>query len=151
MAEVKINDLELLKFSQVAIYGKVHDGIGDTFPDDRYVCFGEYRPDGQALWAVSVYDFKRDHNCVLDVALNLNGLFSRELFEKMAKVTFNYTFVQANLLRVTAYVRVSNKRSQRVVNKWGFVEEGIVRKGFGPPNIEDMIAYGMLKTECKWI
>lgn len=149
--EVLINDINLLKYSKIAIHGKVPEHISDDFPTDRYACFGEYREDGQALWAVSVYDFKRGHDCTLDVALNVKGLFSRVLFEKIAKIVCNYAFVQNNLIRMTTFVRVSNKKSYRITKKWGFVEEGLIRMGFGEPNPEDMYVFGMLKTDCKWI
>lgn len=148
---VRINDLDLLKYIQVAIYGEVSSGIGDVFPGDRYVCFGEFREDGQAMWAVSVYDFKGGHDCTLDVALNLEGLLSRNLFEKIARVVCNYTFVQSKLLRMTTYVRASNERSRRITRRWGFREEGYIRLGFGPPRPEDMYVFGMTYDECKWI
>ncbi len=151
MKEVRINDLELLKYLQVSIYGSVSEGVDDIFPNDRYACFGEFRSDGQAMWAVSVYDFKRNHDCTLDVALNLDGLFSRGLFEKIARVVCDYTFKQTNLLRMTTYVRVSNQRSRRITKGWGFREEGLIRLGFGPPLPEDMYVFGMTYDECKWI
>ena len=148
---VEINNLELLKFSQRAIHGKVPEHIGAEFPKEKYTCFGEFRPDGEALWAVSVYDFKRDHDCILDVALNIGGLFSKSLFEKIARVVSNYVFVQSRLLRMTVFIRESNKRSYRIVKKWGFREEGFIKLGFGPPTPEDMYVFGMTRDECKWI
>ena len=148
---IEVNNLELLKFSQMAIHGKVPDHIGDVFPHEKYACFGEFDSNGQAVWAVSVYDFRRDHDCVLDVALSIDGLFSRALFEKIARVVCNYTFTQNNLLRMTTFVRASNKRSHRITKRWGFREEGLVKLGFGPPIPEDMYVFGMTKDECKWI
>lgn len=149
--EVVINDINLLKFSKLAIHGKIPDEIKNEFPSDKYACFGEYKQNGEALWAVSVYDFKRDHDCVLDVALNMDGLFSRKLFEKIARVICNYTFIQSRLVRMTTFVRASNKKSYRITKRWGFREEGLIKLGFGPPEIEDMYVFGMTKDECKWI
>jgi hypothetical protein len=148
---ILINDLELLKFSQMAIHGKIKDEITDVFPSDKYACFGEFKPNKEALWAVSVYDFRVDHDCVLDVALSVDGLFSRALFEKIARVICNYTFVQCGLLRMTTFVRASNKKSYRITKRWGFRDEGYIRLGFGPPEPEDMVVFGMTKDECKWI
>ena len=148
---IEVNNLELLKYSQIAIHGKVPDHIGNVFPSEKYACLGEFRPDGEALWAVSVYDFRVGHDCVLDVALNVDGLFSRVLFEKIARVVCDYTFAQNNLLRMTTFVRASNKKSYRITKRWGFREEGIVKLGFGPPNPENMYVFGMTRNECKWI
>jgi RimJ/RimL family protein N-acetyltransferase len=148
---IEINNLDLLKFSKIAIHGRVTEDVGDVFPSEKYACMGEFKPDGQALWAVSVYDFRRDHDCILDVALSVDGLFSRALFEKIARAVCNYTFVQNKLLRMTTFVRVSNKKSYRITKRWGFREEGLIKLGFGPPNPEDMYVFGMTREECKWI
>lgn len=152
LSEISINNLELLRYSQMAIHGSIPDHIGDVFPAEKYTCFGEFREDGQALWVVSVYDFKKGHDCTMDIALNLSsGLFSRSLFEKIARVTCDYVFNQCELLRMTTFVRASNRRSYRITKRWGYVEEGLVRLGFGPPNPEDMVVFGMTRDECKWI
>ena len=149
---IEVNNLELLKFSQTAIHGKVPEHIGNVFPLEKYACLGEFRPDGQALWVVSFYDFKRDHDCVLDIALNIGGLFSRDLFERIRRLVCHYAFVQNSLLRMTTFVRVSNKKSYRITKKWGFREEGLIKLGFGPPKPEDMHVFGLTRDECnKWI
>jgi hypothetical protein len=151
MSGLCINDLDLLRYCHASVTGKEMEVVKNEFPKQEYACFGEYHENGEPMWAVTIYDFKKDHDCKLDIAMDIRGLFSRELFEKMAKVVFGYVFNQANLLRCTIQVRASNKRSLRLVKRWGFKEEGLIRNGYGPPKIEDMYILGMLRQECRFI
>lgn len=151
MRDVKINDLELLKYCETAIAGKDIPEFPDEFPHDRCVCFGQYGQDGQPRWVVALYDFKEGHDCIMDVALNIKGLFSPSLFKMMGRVVFDYIFNQAKLVRCSAHIRVSNKASIRISKAWGMKQEGIIRSGYKTPPIEDKVLFGMLKTECVWI
>lgn len=52
------------------------------------------------------------------------------------------------LVRLQALVEVENKGSQRVLEKVGFVKEGLLRKyGFNKGGIRDMFMYSLLSTE----
>lgn len=149
---LKINDLNLLRFCYGMTSGKSIDDLGDFFPEEKYACIGEYRKDGDPLWAIIFYDFKENHECSVDIALNLkNALFSRELFEKIAYIVYEYVFNQANLLRCNAYVRESNKKSIRLTQKFGFSKEGFRPYGYGPPRIEGMHIFGMTLESCYWM
>lgn len=148
---VKINDLELLRFCENKVAGKQIDDFPTEFPTDRCVCFGDYRSDGEPLWSVVLHDFKERHDCMMDLALNLNGMFSPSLFRMMGRVVFDYIFKQANLVRCSSQVRASHTASLRITKAWGMKEEGLRRLGFRTPQPEDMIIFGMLKTECPWI
>lgn len=147
---VKINDINLLKFCEISIFGSQATDFNDEFPSDKYVCFGSYGNDGKPLWSVVLHGFKERHECVIDFALSSKGMFSPNLFKKIARVIANYGFVQANLVRGTICIRESNKASIRLAKAWGFKEEGIKRLGYRNPD-EDMHMLGILKTECKWI
>ncbi|KAJ4980182.1 hypothetical protein NE237_010962 [Protea cynaroides] len=51
------------------------------------------------------------------------------------------------LVRVQAFVKVENKASQRVLEKVGFLREGLLRKyGFNKAEIKDFIIYSFLST-----
>lgn len=151
MSNVKINDLNLLRFCHAKIVGKELEDFKNSFPEDKCVCFGEYHYDGEPKWSAVLYKFTKNHDCLLELTMNLRGLFSRKLFEKMARVVFDYAFNQANLLRISTTVRASNKRSYRITKAWGFEVEGIKKLGYGPPNVEDMVNFGLLKENCQWI
>lgn len=150
MGGIKINDLGLLRYCQAAIGGDI-DEIKDAFPADKYVCFGEYRSDGEPLWVVALYNFKHQHNCEIDITLNPKGIFTTSIFSRMGRVVFNYIFDQAKLERATVKVRESNEKSIRLAKAWGFIKEGFIRKGYSKPNIENMVILGILRSECRWI
>jgi RimJ/RimL family protein N-acetyltransferase len=149
MKKIEINNLDLLKFCYEKIIGEPLDK--SEFPLDECVCFGEFYNDGEPYWSAVVRKIRKEHDCYLEFAMNLRGMFSRSQFEEMARVVFNYIFVQSKLVKCNTNVRISNKKSIRITKAWGFTIEGIKRIGFGHPNPEDMVLFGMLKTECPWI
>lgn len=62
---------------------------------------------------------------------------------------FAYPFIQLNCNRVTGLVRVDNLDAQRFDEHLGFVKEGVIRQGADDKT--DLILYGMLKSECRWL
>ncbi|KAF5452543.1 hypothetical protein F2P56_027523 [Juglans regia] len=56
-----------------------------------------------------------------------------------------------DLLRIEALVEVENKGSQRVLEKVGFLKEGLLRKyGFCKGEIRDMFIYSFLVTDISY-
>ena len=52
------------------------------------------------------------------------------------------------LVRLEAFVEVENQGSQKVLEKVGFLKEGLLRKyGFCKGEIRDMIVYSFLSTD----
>ena len=62
---------------------------------------------------------------------------------------FAYPFIQLNCHRVTGLVRIDNLAAQKFDEHLGFKKEGIIRKGADDGT--DLILYGMLKEECRWL
>lgn len=62
---------------------------------------------------------------------------------------FAYPFIQLKCNRVTGLVRVDNLQAQKFDENLGFVREGVLRKA--ATDGTDMIIYGMLKEECRWL
>lgn len=62
---------------------------------------------------------------------------------------FAYPFLQLKLGRVTAPVAASNERSIAVVEHLGYKLEGRLREA--DPRGGDILVFGMLKTECRWL
>ncbi len=150
MKEVVINDINLLKFCESQIDEQDIPEIGDVFPVEKCVCFGQYNSANEPWWVVTLYNFKSGHDCMIGLSLNIKGMFSPSLFKMMGRVIFDYAFKQANLLRCTVSVRASNKASIRLAKAWGFKEEGLKRLAYQNP-LEDMYILGLLKSECVWI
>jgi RimJ/RimL family protein N-acetyltransferase len=62
---------------------------------------------------------------------------------------FRYPFEQLGCARVTALVPGKNTVAQRFDEHLGFTLEGRVRKIL--PDGDDLIIYGMLREECRWL
>jgi RimJ/RimL family protein N-acetyltransferase len=62
---------------------------------------------------------------------------------------FRYPFEQLQVHRVTALIPGTNTRSERFCKHLGFKKEGRVREIL--PQGEDLLVYGMLKSECKFL
>lgn len=154
MREVRINDLGLLKFCETKmseIGGIELADLPDVFPSEHCVCFGDYRDDGEPRWVAVLHHFIEKHDCQMDLVINTGGVLTPSLFKMMGRVVFDYIFNQAKLLRCSSYVRETNTPSLRITRAWGMRQEGVKRLGYKTPKVEDMIMFGMLKTECSWI
>jgi RimJ/RimL family protein N-acetyltransferase len=63
--------------------------------------------------------------------------------------TFAYPFIQLKCNRITGLVRVDNLEAQKFDEHLGFKKEGLLRKA--ATDGTDMILYGMLREECRWL
>ena len=72
---------------------------------------------------------------------------------KHIKELLSYPFVQCGYQRLNARCAKKNKKMRRLMERFGFKEEGCARKAYVMPDgqIDDCVIYGMLKEECKWI
>lgn len=61
----------------------------------------------------------------------------------------SYPFGQLGCHRIQAMVAKANRRARSVIERLGFVSEGLIRHGLGPQ--KDAILYSLLRHECRWI
>jgi RimJ/RimL family protein N-acetyltransferase len=62
---------------------------------------------------------------------------------------FRYPFLQLGVNRVSGLVRADNKDAQRFDEALGFKPEGVLREAAADG--ADLILYGMLKRECRYL
>jgi RimJ/RimL family protein N-acetyltransferase len=84
----------------------------------------------------------------VDINIAMDGSYmtpkcTLEIFNKV----FTFLFDELHVSRVTGLVPISNKKAQKVDEKFGFVLEGIMRNAL--PNNEDLLVYGFLEKEYK--
>jgi RimJ/RimL family protein N-acetyltransferase len=99
--------------------------------------------DGQ-IEAVTIFWNQRYDDVELAIAARSPKWGSR----KYIKAVFEYVFYQLGLARATALVDEDNQRSIKMLERLGFIREGVIRKA---NKGKDVIIYGMLKEECRWI
>lgn len=104
--------------------------------DDRLVgtCgFNEWSPAHR--WAELAYDLAQAH-------------WGTGLMRQAVDAVLRWTFRQDQIDRVHAYVRIDNRRSQRLLDRSGFVREGCLRSYRvcrGHPH--DFFIYGLLRSD----
>ena len=72
----------------------------------------------------------------------------RWMTKELLIMIFHYPFIQLGVQRITAKIASKNKDARNLAERWGFTQEGAMREAIKD---DDLIIYGMLKNECKWI
>jgi RimJ/RimL family protein N-acetyltransferase len=108
-----------------------------------YEAIGALDQNGQLIggW---IYTNYREHDIQICAAGSGNWLTRGNLRE-----FFGYPFNQLGCIRITAAIAKANKLSREISERLGFRLEGTLRHGLAPNR--DLLLYGMLKEDCKWI
>ena len=100
--------------------------------------------DGKLI-AGCVFNFYTGSGICMNVAASEKGWLNRAFL----RAAFGYPFRQLNCRRVTGLVRTDNVDAQRFDEALGFKREGLLRQA--DDDGCDLIVYGMLKSECRWL
>lgn len=118
----------------------------ETPPEDLGHCSALWFADSRGPKVVLLYNNFLWPNIHIHVAAREGALWC---YPELLFHVFAYPFNQLNCSRVTAPIRATNKASIQCVKALGFQHEGTLRKaGRGG---EDILVYGMLREECRWI
>ncbi|MFB0692959.1 GNAT family N-acetyltransferase [Agrobacterium pusense] len=100
----------------------------------------------QGLHGVIVFDSFTTTGCWVSVVSDGGRKWiTRELIIKV----FAYPFIQLGYPRLNSFVSVNNADAIRFNEHFGFQREGIMREA--GEHGEDLIVYGMLRRECRWL
>lgn len=97
------------------------------------------------ITAVVVYDTFSRGSCFVSVAASRRKWFT----PRFATVAMAYPFIQCGFSRINCVISERNRLSLRLTRHFGWTEEGRLRAA-GPEG-EDMLLFGMLRSECRWI
>jgi RimJ/RimL family protein N-acetyltransferase len=101
--------------------------------------------DGQLIAGVVYNHYTKASICMHVASDGSKQWLTREFLFR----TFGYPFIQLECNRITALVGIDNFAAQKFDEQLGFVKEGLIRQG--STDGTDLILYGMLKSECRWI
>ena len=113
-----------------------------------------YRPDAKAIGirdetgyrGIVVFDSFTKTGCWVHVASDGSRKWiTRELIIR----TFAYPFIRLEYPRINAFVSVDNHDAVAFNENFGWTREGVLREG--GENGEDLILFGMLRRECRWL
>tara|TARA_R110000803_G_scaffold44377_3_gene93967 strand:- start:627 stop:1043 length:417 start_codon:yes stop_codon:yes gene_type:complete len=118
-------------------------GIDQHMPFENYSALGLVK--NNQLIAGVIYNHFTETSIMAHIAgkpgkrwLNRDFLFAM----------FDYPFNQLGVNRITGLVAKKNKEARRFDEHLGFKYEGNMRHALAD---DDMLIYGMLKRECKWL
>ena len=83
------------------------------------------------------------------IMMNVAGGYKGWIIRAFIRAAFAYPFKQLGCTLVSGLVRADNYAAQQFDERLGFKREGLVRHG--DDDGTDLIMYGMLREECKWI
>lgn len=127
----------------IRVCGWLGDQIGE--PDFTPCASIGLEQNGELIAAVAYNMYTKSSICMHVAAQPGKRWMNRDFLFR----AFAYPFIQLRCNRVTGLVRVDNIEARRFNEHLGFVKEGIIRKGADDGT--DMILYGMLKEECRWL
>lgn len=85
-----------------------------------------------------------------DVAIHVAAKEGKRwLTREYLKAVFGYVFTQLQCERCTGSIASNNEAAKRFAVRLGGTLEGTLRRA--NPNGSDVLLYGMLKEECRWI
>jgi RimJ/RimL family protein N-acetyltransferase len=121
--------------------------VGERVDENDFgssIGIGQYK-DGKIIAGV-VYNLYNGPSICMHVAAEPG---TRWLTRDFLFRVFAYPFIQLGCNRVTGLVRTDNMEARRFDEHLGFKQEGVIRKGASDGT--DMILYGMLMEECRWL
>ncbi|KAK7284287.1 hypothetical protein RJT34_19031 [Clitoria ternatea] len=114
-------------------------------PWRRSICLHD-----RSIGFVSVYPWSGDERCKADIGFAIATKHWGQGITTIAlKIALSQVFKDfPDLLRLQAFADVHNKASQRVLEKAGFLREGVLRKyTYLKGNIKDLVVYSFLSTD----
>lgn len=103
------------------------DQIRDDFLADKSCCFNVYRKeDGQLIGMVNYSNFIRGcfHSCFLGFKIS-EAMQGKGMMTEALEASVAYVFQTLNIHRIAANYMPHNLASARVLEKCGFVQEGV--------------------------
>lgn len=127
----RVGDFARAKIPHVHSWGEWYQGIG-------------LERDGELIAAV-VYNLYSGS----DIAMHVAAIPGKRWMTKgYLRAAFSYPFNQLGVRRVSGFVPEKNIEARKFDEHIGFIREGLMRNALPDDNV---IVYGMLRSECRWI
>lgn len=110
--------------------------LGATLPQDA-VFLGTIS-EGRVVAAVAFSHYS-GHDIHISMGIE-KGKGTRQLMRQV----FGYVFGRCACSRMTALIRPDNQRSRQLAERFGFIQEGVLRRFYGDA---DALIFGLLKSE----
>lgn len=114
-------------------------------PWRRSICL-----DDHSIGFISVYRWSGEEWCKADIGFAIaKSYWGQGITTKALKLAVSQVFKDSpDLLRLQAFAALENKASQRVLEKVGFLKEGVLRNhSYLKGNIKDLVVLSLLSTD----
>ncbi|KAL4642376.1 hypothetical protein ACB092_02G012800 [Castanea dentata] len=139
----KLSDVDdFLKWAKALTY---LEKVAIPHPWRRFICL-----DNRSIGYVSIRPESHDDRCRAHISYAVGmDYWGQGIVTTALKIAVSKVFKEfPDLVRIEATVEVENKGSQKVLEKAGFLKEGLLRKyGFCKGEIRDMFIYSFLVTD----
>lgn len=101
------------------------------------------------IGVAEMFDYSQDVNMVT-IGYRLNDRFwTKGIATETVKAIIDYLFTDVGINRIQAFVMPENIKSQNVLQRGGFVKEGMIRQGYvwKGKGVIDLILYSLLKSD----
>jgi RimJ/RimL family protein N-acetyltransferase len=109
--------------------------------EDKAVSFGVLSDDGQPLGGVVFTDWQPAYR---SIQISFASASPKWLTPRLVTAILDYPFAQLACQRITSVTPSQAVSARRFLNRFGFVREGLLRRGFGT---DDAIISGLLAEE----
>jgi hypothetical protein len=101
---------------------------------------------GAQLLAVTVYHTFGEGDCEMAVAADTGRAWLSRTYMRHVSA---FPFITCDLRRITCWIAEDNARSLRFARHLGLTQEGCKRDGAA--NGVDLLLFGLLRRECRWL
>ena len=136
-----VNDIEFIK--------RMIPGMQMFFDEKQRIRWGiAQKQDNSIIGHCGFFDIDRS-NCCAEISYCLkNGLWGQGIMTEALDAMLKFGFEDYGLNRIVAKVIIGNVRSIKVMQKLGFVQEGILRESlYKNGQYHDLLVFSLLKSE----
>ena len=120
--------------------------ISDKLGFDNPIGIGIMNWNHDIVVGVVLDNYRVESNSIcVSLAITGKKAFTRRFIKNVFRTIFNDIGVN----RVSAMIEHDNVKSIRAIEALGFVREGVMREQ--SYNMKDLVVYGMLNRECRWL
>lgn len=123
------------------VAGWVAERVGYGF-DSPFEAIGIYDEEESIVGGAVFFNYRKTS---VEIAFAADS--PKAVTKKVIKSVIGYPFAQLGCNRITAFARVDNAKSRRLLEGVGFVHEGVMRQVDKDRN--DYVMYGLLDIEFK--
>jgi hypothetical protein len=120
--------------------------ISEKVGFDNPLGMGVMSDNEEMLLGVVLDNYRIESN---SICASIAIIDQKVLTKSILRALFHTAFIKIGVERISCMVEHDNYKSNSLTERLGFIQEGVMRKASF--NKKDLVVYGMLREDCKWI